>query len=197
MVTQLTPGVDDQSAIMACIGYVCIQWALLENNLLGVLSASQKITIDEASILFGSLDMRPRLTKAIGLAEFHRWSQPLKKRLRDLRAGIDKLKLNDRRNMLIHGVHSESTKPQHFILYSPRLSGDAQREEWSIQDAIILGDQVRFAALEAHAIFVAYGQWKFGKDGPKNFASEFVAAPIGVIASIKQYFSARTKGRWS
>lgn len=196
MVTQLTPGVDDQSAIMACIGYVCVQWALLENNLLGVLAASQNVTIDEAAILFGSLDMRPRLTKAIGLAEFHCWKQPLKKRLRDLRGGIDKLKMSDRRNMLIHGVHSESTKPQHFNLYSPRLSGDAQREEWSIQEAITLGDQVRYAAIEAHAIFVEYGRWKFGDNGPENTESQVVAVPAGLIARIKQHFSARTKGRW-
>lgn len=196
MVTQLTPGVDDQSAIMACVGHVCVQWALLENNLLGVLAASQNITVDEAAILFGSLDMRPRLAKAIGLAEFHRWKPPLKKRLRDLRGGMDKLKLIDRRNMLIHGVHSQSTKPLHFNLYSPRLSGDAQRQEWSIQDAITLGDQVRYAALEAHAIFAEYGRWKFGENGLENAVSEFVAAPTGLLARIKQYFSPRAKSRW-
>ena len=54
MVTQLTPGDDDGAATMACIGFVCIQWALLEANLLAVLAACQGVTIEEAAILFGS-----------------------------------------------------------------------------------------------------------------------------------------------
>lgn len=168
MADQFVPGVDDKAATMACVGFVCVQWALLENNLLGLLAAAQNIPIDEAAIIFGGLDMKPRLNTAILLAEHHKWKPPLLKRLKELRDAIDKAKLVDRRNMLIHGVHSDSDKPETFILYSPRKKGSAQREEWTVKDAHNIGLAIQAVALEAHAIFSAYGKWKFGDHFPES-----------------------------
>lgn len=167
MAKPLTPGEDDQAATMACIGFVCVQWALLENNLLGLLAVAQNIPIDEAAIIFGGLDMRPRLNSAILLAEHHKWRPPLLKRLRNLRDTIKKADLIDRRNMLVHGVHNTSEKPETFILYSPRKRGAAQHEEWTVKDAHNVGLAIHEVAMEAYAILTAYGVWKFGDEFPQ------------------------------
>lgn len=68
MVTQFVPGQDDNAAIMACIGNVCIQWALLEQNIMGILGACPNCPLEEVAILFGGLDMKPRLNMAIKIA---------------------------------------------------------------------------------------------------------------------------------
>lgn len=198
MGTQLTPGVDDQSAIMACIGHVCIQWALLENNILAVLCTCQNVSTEEAAILFGGLDMKPRLGMAINLATHHKWHPSLIKRLRSLRTAIDKAKLVDRRNIIVHGVHKASDKAQTFTLYSPRRNGSAQHEDWTILEAHALGVEIHAAGLEAWAIFEDYGKWKFGDHPPENSQSQIVTTPPGLLARIKQHFRPRFnhKGRW-
>lgn len=196
MVTQLVPGVDDLAANMAAIGHVCIQWSLCENNILAVLCAIEGLNIDHAAIVFGGLDMKPRLNMAINLATHHKIDPRLKTRLRNLRTAMDKANLADRRNRAVHGVQKASETPHTFTMYMPRLKGDAQHRDVSIMEMHQLGLEIKQAGDEAWSIFEAYGLWKFGKDGPKNITSEFMTAPTGIIASIKQYFRARTKGRW-
>jgi hypothetical protein len=195
MVTQLTPGEDDHSAIMACIGFVCVQWALLENNLLGILANTERVTIPQAAILFGSLDMKPRLNMAINLATFHKWKPPLLKRLRNLRSDIDMAKLIDRRNLLVHGVHKDSAKPQHFILYTPRRSGTAQEEEWSILMAYDLGNEIQKMALEAWAILQDHASWAGSEHGAEHGSSQLVATQTGILARLKQYVRSRRDHR--
>ena len=131
MAVQLSPGVSEEAAIMACIGHVCVQWALLENNIIAVLCACQNIPTDEAAILFGSLDMKPRLNMAINLARYHKWPRNLVTNLENLRKAIDKAKLIDRRNMIVHGVHRQHEAEQTVTLYTPRRSGSAQYENWT------------------------------------------------------------------
>lgn len=191
MAAKLVPGEDDQAAIMACIGNVCIQWSLLEQNILAVLAACQNIHLSEAAILFGGLDMKPRLGMAINLAEHHRWHPLLLRRLRALRTNIDKSKLVDRRNLIVHGVHSASEGPQAFSLYTPRRKGDAQREEWTVMDAYRLGIEIQQANLEAYEIFLEYGRWKFPDHFTENTGREVVAAPPRRVTRIKQYIRAR------
>lgn len=191
MPTQFVPGEDDQSAVMATIGHVCIQWALLENNLLAILASAQNITIDEAAILFGGLDMKPRLNMAILLASHHKWHPRLQKRLDALRKAIDKMNLVNDRNMMIHGVHSTSPLPQHFNFYTPRRKGSAQHETWTILKAHRLGTDIASAANEAYSIFMDYGVWKFGEHRPENHSSQLVATQTTIITRIKQYLSTR------
>lgn len=181
---------------MAGIGHVCIQWALLENNLLGILACCQNVKIEEAAILFGGLDMKPRIGVAIKLAQYHKWSPPLQRGLRDLRSKIERFKLVDKRNMLIHGVHKPSEKPQHFVLYSPRKSGTAQQEEWSIFAVLEVGNHIHSAALEAQSIFDAYGAWKFPGHSAENVSGEFVTTPTNTIARIKQDLRASFDHLW-
>jgi hypothetical protein len=191
MPTQLIPGEDDEAAIMAAIGHVCIQWALLENNLMAILTACQSTSWDEAALLFGSLDMKPRLNTAILLARHHKWPPPVVKRLESLRTNIDKSKLVDRRNLIVHGVHSASDLPQSFNLYTPRRKGEAQHETWTVMDAYRVGQEARAAALEAYDIFAEYGRRKFGRDPAENFGSQLMTAPALRRARIKQYVRAR------
>jgi hypothetical protein len=95
--TWLQQGKEDHVAIMATVGHVCVHWALLELNLLTLLAAVENIHLDEAALLFGGLDMRQRLCKAIDVAEYHKIKPSLTKRLRVLRRAIDKKKIVDRR----------------------------------------------------------------------------------------------------
>lgn len=191
MPTQLVPGEDDVAAVSACIGNICIQWALLENNLMAILAACQDIPFDEAALLFGSLDMKPRLNMAILLSRHHKWPPPLIKRLEGLRTNIDKAKMIDRRNLAVHGVHSMSDLPQTFRLYTPRRKGSAQREEWSILDAYKLGQEAQAAALEAYDIFAEYGRRKFGQHPTEDFGSDLMTAPALRRSRLKQYLRAR------
>lgn len=191
MPTQLIPGEDDGAAFMAAIGHVCIQWALLENNILAVLCACQAVEWDEAALLFGSLDMKPRLNMAVLLAKHHKWPTPLIKRLESLRSNIDKSKLVDRRNLIVHGVHSDSSLPQSFNLYTPRRKGSAQRETWSVMDAYRVGQEAQAAALEVYDIFAEYGRRKLGCDPAKDINSQLMTAPALRRARFKQYLRAR------
>ena len=193
MVVPLIPGVSEEAAIMACIGHVCVQWAQLENNILAVLCACQNVPVEEAAILFGSLDMKPRLNMAINLARRHKWPTSLLIRLDRLRKAIDKAKLLDRRNMVVHGVHRATDTPQTVTLYTPRRSGSAQYEDWTIEGAHQLGVEIMHAANEAWDIFASYGRWKFGNHFTENSSGEIVTAPLGVFARFKQYLSARIK----
>lgn len=192
MPTQLVPGEDDVAAVMACVGHVCIQWSLLEQTLIIILGTCQSIPPDEAAIVFGGLDMKPRLNLAINLAEHHKWPPPLVKRLRKLRADIDKEKLVDKRNIIVHGVQCASELPQSFKLYTPRRKGDAQEETWSILEAHALGEAIHTAHKEAYAIFEEYGRLKLGDHRPIHTSGEVVAAqPRSIVARLKQYLRTR------
>ena len=196
MAVPLNPGEDDQIAIMAAIGHVCVQWALLENNLLAVLSAIEGMPVPQTTIVFGALDMKPRLNMAINLADHHNIHPPLRARLRKLRKTMDDAKLADRRNRLVHGVHKLSDQPHSFKLFMPRLKGDAQHKDVSVGDAYNLGIEIKAAGDEAWSIFEDYGKWRFGDHRTENGGGELVATPIGRIARIKQYLSARFNHLW-
>lgn len=176
---------------MACIGHVCMQWSLLEQTLIMILATCQNVPNNEAAILFGGLDMKPRLNMALNLAEHHRWPPPLVKRLRKLRTHIDKTKLVDRRNLIVHGVHSASDTPQAFNLYTPRRKGNAQEETWTIVEAHSLGREINAAVKEAYAILTEYGALKFGDHSPEDVSSQFVATPARVLPRLKQYVRTR------
>ena len=192
MVTQLTPGKDDEAAIMLCAGHICLQWSLFEGTLMEILAACQGTCTDETAILFGSLDMKPRLNMAINLASFHKWPSPMQKRLRDLRKAVDKSTLIDRRNMIVHGVPSQSTVPSKTVhLYTPRRSGPAQREDWSVIEAQYLGEEIRLASSAARGILNEFVAWEASYNRTKDARRQFVTIPIGRIARIKQYLSAR------
>lgn len=191
MPTQLIPGKDDHAAMMACIGHVCVQWSLLENNLLGILSAAQGIDMTEAAILFGGLDMKPRLNMAMLLARHHKWKPPLQKRLKALRQFIQDEDLANHRNLLVHGVHKASPTPQHFMLYTPRRSGPAQETDMSILRAYEIGHTIGKAANEAWSIFDDYGRWKFGDHRPETKPSQTDDSKPSIFARIKQRISAR------
>ena len=177
--------------MMAAIGHVCVQWALLENNLLAILATCQTIPLEEAAIIFGSLDMKPRLNHAILLTRHHRWPRPLQTRIEALRKNIDKSKLVDRRNLIVHGVHSASDLPHSVNLYTPRRKGTAQNETWSVMDAYRIGEEVKAAALEAWDIYAEIGRIKFGEDFDEHLGGEFVAAPALRRARLKQYLRSR------
>lgn len=159
-ITKLIPGKDDKVAIMACVGHVCIQWSLLENNILRFLAVLEGVKFDHAAIMFGGMDMKPRLGTAINLAQFHKIHHPLQRRLVNLRKRMEKDNLQDRRNLVVHGVHEGSERPHSFKLYMPRLKGDQKNAEISVSDVILLGLEIKAAGDEISSIMLDYVDWK-------------------------------------
>lgn len=102
MPTQLTPGEDDQAAIMVCIGYICVQWALLETTILHIAGYIEQMVPDEAYIVFGGLDIRPRLGMAINLSRFHGYPTSLTNQLSNLRKEMTASDIANRRNTAVH-----------------------------------------------------------------------------------------------
>ena len=176
---------------MACIGHICVQWALLENNLLGLTGIISNMPIEEAYIVFGGLDMRPRLNMAVNLSRHHKLHPPLLKRLLAVRDAVSKNKIDEKRNRAIHGVHQISEKPLHVSLTMARWSGDKRTTDVSIADLHKSGFDILDLAQEVWAIIQAYGIWKFGEHRPENTVSQFVKASPSLWLKIKQY--ARTR----
>jgi hypothetical protein len=156
MPTQLVPGEDDGAAIMATIGHICIQWARLESTLLGICAVLARTPPSEAFIIFGGLDMRPRLNMAVNLARHHKMERKLLDRLTTIRVTITKEKLDDKRNQAVHGAHSDSTTPQHVKLTMARWSGDKRDQEISIAELHKTGLRLNDLANEAYLILIAY-----------------------------------------
>ena len=162
MPTQLVPGEDDTSAVMACIGYVCVQWSMLEQTILNFIGVVEKMQPEECYIAFGTLDIRPRLNMAIKLARYHNVKVSLIVRLEKIRKTIKVKKLDDRRNQAVHGVHSDSEKAMHVKLTMVRWAGDKREQDVAVRDILELGNELNALANEAHCIFLDYGAWKFG-----------------------------------
>lgn len=189
--TVLVPGKDDHAAIMAGIGHICVQWASLETILLAIIGAIENMPPKEYYIVFGGLDMRPRLGMAITLAEYHKIHPRLINRLRTLRTKMDKAKIADRRNQAVHGAHTDSDIPEHVQLTMVRLKGDRQTEAISVADLRDLGFEILALADEAISIFRDFGVWKFGEHRPENNVRQFVATSPSLWLKIKQYVSTR------
>jgi hypothetical protein len=187
MPTQLVPGEDDHSAVMALIGHICVQWARLENTLLGLCAVCTRLSPEEAFLTFGGLDMRPRLNMAINLATHHKMQPHLLKRLRGIRETISKKKLDDKRNQAVHGVHSDSDLPQHIRLTMVRWGGDKRVQDVSIIDLHSTGREICDLANECYSILMAHVE-RLDTDHFREYgSSEFVETNPSIWGKIKQY----------
>lgn len=86
------------------IGWVCWQWSTLEHLLLRSMRKMIGSTDDElGKILFGGLDIRPRLAMASELAKYYKTPLPFRKALAKVSAAMD-AGLLKKRNRAIHGT---------------------------------------------------------------------------------------------
>mgnify|MGYP006897128245 CR=1 FL=1 len=70
--------------IMACIGYICVQWALLEQILLQTIFVMQDLESTEGEICFGGLDIQPRVNLAINLAKHQKAPKKIINELKEI-----------------------------------------------------------------------------------------------------------------
>jgi len=51
----------DLNSFLAGIGHICLQWALLEQTLLGIIAAAENMPLEKTYTRFGTTDMMPAL----------------------------------------------------------------------------------------------------------------------------------------
>ena len=187
-----SPDVSDDIKIYAGMGIVCVQWALLEHLMLGLISCAEGTPLDLVYLKFGSLDMLPRVNMAMTLARYHKWPQPMISRIEAIRKQLQGINgrngLQERRNQLVHGVHKESLNPQSVSLTMVRWGEPKRTKDVSILDIADLANQLGALAQEASSIFDAYGNWKFGLSREKNGSEQFAQAKAGSGCKIVQDF---------
>jgi hypothetical protein len=160
--TRLIPPTD-QNSFLAGIGHICLQWANIEQLLLGILAAVDGIPLAKAYTRYGGTDMMPRLNLAVALTEEAKWPRHLTQKLRDIRKEIQRNNgLADRRNMFVHGAHERTEVDGEYALTMSRWKGDKQRQIVTIVDAAELANRLSQLAQDTNAVHVGYGNWKFG-----------------------------------
>lgn len=175
---------DDQNTFLALIGHVCLQWALLEQGMLAIIAAAESAPLDKIYLTFAGQDMLPRIRTALNLARYHKWPQHLTKRIEAIRAELQgksgRHGLMEKRNLVVHGVHSASLQPESVKLTSPRDQGPKRHQDVSIAEMVDLARALGALAKEAGSIFDDYGVWKFGPSGQKNSNQQRTQAESGI-----------------
>lgn len=191
MPTVLVPGEDDQTAIMACIGNICVQWALLETNILHIAGLIEQMPPDEAYIVFGGLDIRRRLNMAVNLSRYHGYPTALTNQLTALRQDMKDSDIVNRRNTAVHGVHSASNAPHSMKLTMVRYSGDRRDQDLSVLDFHAIGDEIQRLAVRAYSIFENYGNARLPEKRHKHFNRQSPHRNPGLWVKLKQYIFRR------
>lgn len=101
------PGKPSNLPVTAAIGHVCVQWSRLEMTIFGLLITIEPMEWEKATIVFGGLDLLPRVNLAIALARHVKLPQRFVKRIEDIRRVLQKDGLSERRNQVVHGAHRE------------------------------------------------------------------------------------------
>ena len=155
--------VTDEHKIFASIGHICLQWALLEHTVLALIAAAENMPMPKVHLVFGGMDMLPRMNMAVTLTEEAKWPLHLTKRVRAIRTALQKggEDLSSRRNQAVHGVHSISSLPAHVKLTMVRWRGEREAQDVSLNDLHALGVRLHGLSKEAWSIFEDYGRWKF------------------------------------
>lgn len=120
--------------VMAGIGGVCVQWSLLEHLVLGLIATNENMPTDRVYLIFGSLDMKPRLDMAINLARAGKTPVPLVQKIVAVRKALQDERLADRRNQAVHGVHKATEQPDSIQLTMPRWTEPKRTETVSTAD---------------------------------------------------------------
>lgn len=161
-----TPQVSDDVKIMAGIGHACLQWARLEMGILGVIYTIEDMPAAKGELIFGGLDMLPRINMAIKLAEYAKIPMPLQKRLKAIRKELQE-HLNERRNQVVHGAHKNMGNGE-TVLTMVRWRGDKREKVITPADLYQLGAEICDLGSECWAIMEDLGTWKFGPHRKEN-----------------------------
>lgn len=122
-----------QQQILASIGHICVQWALLETLVANIIWAELVMDHETGAIVTGGLDIFPRVNMAIRLAHHKKVPRPAIHHLDNIRKALQS-GLGDRRNQAIHGVHAEASDPGATALTMLRWPEPKRTQEVSIED---------------------------------------------------------------
>ena len=150
---------DEQ--VLGTIGYICVQWALLETLLIHSIFAMLDMPHKTGAIAFGGLDMLPRANMVINLARHFKAPKPITDRLVEIRKALQD-GLSDRRNQAIHGVHADADAPDAVRLTMMRWAEAKRTQDVSVAELYQTGLDIKRLAEHALMVFVAIGEWKFG-----------------------------------
>jgi hypothetical protein len=163
--------------LLAAIGNICLQWSLLEQNLLGIISGAEHMPVEKTYTRYGTTDMMPRIRMAIRLTEEAKWPVSLRNRLVAIRRALQKeggKGLAEYRNLYVHGAHKEVFENGEVELTMVRWPASERSQIVTAEDAVQLGHRLGELAQEAHSIFCDYGTWKFdtklSEQGRENVA---------------------------
>ena len=154
----------DLNSFLAGIGHICLQWALLEQTLLGIIAAAENMPLEKTYTRFGTTDMMPRIRMAVRLTEEAKWPPHLRNRLKAIRTALQKENggLAERRNLFVHGVHEGMNDQGEVRLTMVRWTAENREQVVTILDAAFLANRLGELAQESQSIFSDYGVWKFG-----------------------------------
>lgn len=156
-------GVPGSVRILAAIGQVCLQWARLEMALIGLLSAFEEIDTERAYILFGGLDILPRINMVLNLGRHHKLPRRFLSRIEAVRTLLQKGGLADRRNQVVHGAHRD-IEDDSTTLTMIRWKGAKRHKTMTATEIHHLGMEIYEAGNEVWSIFEDFGEWKFGPE---------------------------------
>jgi hypothetical protein len=145
--------------VMAGIGYVCLQWALLEHLLLGCIATIETMPLEKTFIMFGSTDMGSRLGVAINLARAAKMPGVLPSRLEAVRKEI-RTGLQERRNQVVHGVHADAGIPDAVRLTIAKWKEPRRHEVITSAQMGELGTRLNELGVEVVAIQTAIFEWQ-------------------------------------
>lgn len=151
------PEVDGHVKIMAGIGHVCVQWSRLEMLILGVISSIETMPTEKVEIIFGGLDIIPRVTMAINLARHAKMSQPIISRIEKVRSRLQG-GVADKRNQVVHGAHRD-WEGDEVTLTMVRWKGDRRSQRLSIKEIHALGVEIHDLGQECWSLMEVIHKW--------------------------------------
>ena len=160
MAVQSIP-VPGEIAIKVCIGEVCVQWSRLEMALIGLICQIEPMEVAKAYIIFGGLDIQPRVNMALNLAHHNKVPASVTKRIRALRKQLQG-GLTDRRNQVVHGAHRDMEGAE-ITLTMVRLKGDKRDTRLSAVDIAALAAEIHELGSEVWSISNELLNWSVGK----------------------------------
>ena len=174
---------------MATVGYVCLQWSRLEMGILGVIYTIEDMPAEKGEIIFGGLDILPRVNMAINLARYAKLPPRFTKRLTNVRKALQG-GLCDRRNQVVHGAHRDMESDS-TTLTMVRWKGDKRTKTLSAMDIQKLGNEIFELGNECWAIMEDLASWKFGTHSEENLTNPDAER----LAAIRLKFTKRLNTR--
>jgi len=176
----------EQNVFLACIGHLCLQWALLEQCLLAIIAAAENQSLEKCYARFGSLDMLKRVNMAITVTREAKWPRRLTAPLKEIRTALQRGGggLADQRNLFVHGVHEPTGTPGEYSLTMTRWGREKRKTVVTALDAGQLILAIIQLTQKAEGVFVGYGVWKFGTEYEQD-RSEQIAKTKATVRAVR------------